>query len=61
LGFPNGWLAPLTGIFLALLLGRKRISARGASHLQYFNFVIVLLTFFILFLFASFLSKIQKN
>jgi hypothetical protein len=32
--------------FLAPLLGRKRISARGVSHFQSLYFVIVLLSFF---------------
>jgi hypothetical protein len=43
-----------SSIFLAPLPGRNRISARGVSHFQYFYFVIVLLTFFTLFLLASF-------
>jgi hypothetical protein len=43
--------------FLAPLLGRKRISARGASHFQYFYFVIFWLSFFTLFQFASFYQK----
>jgi hypothetical protein len=47
--------------FLAPLPGRKRISARGVSHFQSFYFVIVLLSFFTLFLFASFYQKYKKN
>jgi hypothetical protein len=46
--------------FLAPLPGRKRISARGVSHFQSFYFVIVLLSSFILFLFASFYQKYKK-
>jgi hypothetical protein len=46
--------------FLAPLPGRKRISTRGVSHFQYFYFVIVLLSFFTLFLFASFYQKYKK-
>jgi hypothetical protein len=46
--------------FLAPLPGRKRISARGVSHFQSFYFVIVLLSFFNLFLFASFYQKYKK-
>jgi hypothetical protein len=42
------------------LPGRKRISARGVSHFQSFYFVIVLLGFFTLFLFASFYQKYKK-
>jgi hypothetical protein len=42
------------------LPGRKRISARGVSHFQSFYFVIVLLSFFTLFLFASFYQKYKK-
>jgi hypothetical protein len=46
--------------FLAPLLGRKRISARGVSHLQSFYFVIVLLSFFTLFSFTSFIKNTKK-
>jgi hypothetical protein len=46
--------------FLAPLPGRKRISARGVSHFQYFYFVIVLLSLFTLFLLASFYQKYKK-
>jgi hypothetical protein len=62
LGVPN-WsviyinTAPSTS-FLAPLPGRKKISARGVSHAQSFT---LFLFCFILFLLASFLSKIQKN
>jgi hypothetical protein len=47
--------------FLAPLPGRKRISARGVSHFQSFYFVIVLLSFFTLFLFAYFYQKYKKK
>jgi hypothetical protein len=47
-------------VFLALLPGRKMISARGVSDFQSFYFVIVLLSFFTLFLFASFYQKYKK-
>jgi hypothetical protein len=60
LGFPTGRLAPLTSILLAPLPGRKRISARAVSRFQSFYTVIVLLTFFTLFLFASFYQKYKK-
>jgi hypothetical protein len=58
LGVPN-WVAKHchSSIFLAPLPGRKRISARGVSHFQYFYFVIILLTFFTLFLLASLYQK----
>jgi hypothetical protein len=42
------------------LPGRKRISARGVCHFQSFYFAIVLLSFFTLFLFASFYQKYKK-
>jgi hypothetical protein len=62
LGVPN-WPSTLrtNKLFLAPLPGRKRISARGVSHFQSFYFVIVLLSFFTLFLFASFYQKYKKN
>jgi hypothetical protein len=53
LGAVNNFLAPLPG--------RKRISARRVSHFQSFYFVIVLLSFFTLFLFASFYKNTKKN
>jgi hypothetical protein len=43
--------------FLALLPGRKKISARGVSHFQSFT---LLLFCFILFLLASFYQKHKK-
>jgi hypothetical protein len=63
---PSSWVpnwsvntAPSTS-FLAPLPGRKRIFARGVSHFQSFYFVIVLLSFFTLFSFASFYKKYKK-
>jgi putative flippase GtrA len=47
--------------FLALLPGRKRISAREVSHFQSFNFVIVLLSFITLFCFLLVYQKYKKN
>jgi hypothetical protein len=58
-GFPTGPVRHQS-LFLAPLPGRKRISARGVSHFQYFYFVIVLLSLFTLFLFASFYQKYKK-
>jgi hypothetical protein len=63
---PSSWGSQLgayhapSSIFLAPLQGRKRISARGVSRFQYFYFVIVLLAFFTLFLFAYFIKN-KKN
>jgi hypothetical protein len=61
LGVPN-WASTTChqASFLAPLPGRKRISASGVSHFQSFYFVIVLLNFFTLFLFASFYQKYKK-
>jgi hypothetical protein len=61
LGVPNWAVSTaIKQLFLAPLPGRKRISARGVSRFQSFYFVIVLLTFFTLFLFASFYQKYKK-
>jgi hypothetical protein len=46
-----------SSIFLAPLLGRTKISARGVSHAQSFT---LLLLFSILFLLASFYQKYKK-
>jgi hypothetical protein len=59
-GFQLGAYYAPSSIFLAPLPGRKRISARGVSGFQSFYFVIVFLTFFTLFLFASFYQKYKK-
>jgi hypothetical protein len=58
LGFPTGCLniAP-SSIFLAPLLGRKKISVRGVSHAQSFT---LFLFCFTLFLLASFYQKYKK-
>jgi hypothetical protein len=59
LGFPTGWLsACIKQLFLALLPGKKKISARGVSHahpLLCFSFA------FTLFLLASFYQKYKKK
>jgi hypothetical protein len=62
LGFPTGSqrYAP-TSSFLAPLQGRKRISARGVSHFQSLYFVIVLLSFFILFCLHLVYEKYKKK
>jgi hypothetical protein len=54
------WSCETSRYFMAPLLGRKRISARGVSHFQSFYFVIVFLSLFTLFLFASFYQKYKK-
>jgi hypothetical protein len=62
LGVPNWSIiyintTPSTS-FLALLLGRKKTSARGVSHAQSFT---LFLFFFILFLLALFYQITKKN
>jgi hypothetical protein len=58
LGIPIGWSSTRhQTIFLALLPGRKRISARGVSRFQSFT---LLLFCFILFFLASFYQKYKK-
>ena len=57
LGSPS---AQATRLFLAPLPGRKRISARGVSHLQSLYFVFVLLSLFYFVLFASLYQKHKK-
>jgi hypothetical protein len=58
LGVPN-WVPNMLyqAIFLALLPGRKKISARGVSRFQSFT---LLLFCFTLFLLASFYQKYKK-
>jgi hypothetical protein len=60
LGFPTGLLAPPSSTFAGTVAGEKEDFCKGSLLLPIFYFVIVLLTFFTLFLFAFFLSKIQK-
>jgi hypothetical protein len=60
LGVPNGLLLTRhQAIFLAPLPGRKKISARGVSHAQYFTFFVLFC--FILFLLAYFYQKYKKK
>jgi hypothetical protein len=47
--------------FSGAIAGEKEDFCKGSLSFPIFYFVIVLLTFFTLFLFASFLSKIQKK
>jgi hypothetical protein len=62
---PSSWGFPTSPVrhqdrFLAPLPGRKRISAREASHLQSFYFVIVLLSFFTLSCLLLFIKNTKK-
>jgi hypothetical protein len=60
LGIPTGWLAPPIKHFSSAVAGEKEDFCKGSLSLPIFYFVIVLLTFFTLFLLASFYQKIQK-
>jgi hypothetical protein len=62
---PSSWGFPMGHVrhqdyFLAPLLGRKRISARGVSQFQALYFVIVLLSFFALSCLLLFIKNIKK-
>jgi hypothetical protein len=62
---PSSWDFPTGPLrhqdcFMVPLPGRKRISARGVSHFQYFYFVIVLLSFFTLSCFLLFIKNTKK-
>jgi hypothetical protein len=61
LGFPTRWLAPPIKHFSGAIAGEKEDFFKGSLSLPIFYFVIVLLTFFTLFLFASFYQKYKKN
>jgi hypothetical protein len=61
LGFPTGRLAPLSSTFSGAVAGEKEDFYKGSLSLPIFYFVIVLLTFFTLFLFASFYQKNKKK
>jgi hypothetical protein len=60
LGFPTGWLAPPIKHFFGAVAGEKEDFCKGSLSLPIFYFVIVLLTFFTLFSFASFYQKYKK-
>jgi hypothetical protein len=60
LGFPTGWLAPPIKHFSGAVAGEKEDFCKGSLSLPIFYFVIVLLTFFTLFLLASFYQKYKK-
>jgi hypothetical protein len=60
LGFPTGWLAPPIKHFFGVVAGEKEDFCKGSLPLPIFYFVIVFLTFFTLFLLASFYLKYKK-
>jgi hypothetical protein len=60
LGFPTGWLAPPIKHFKGAIAGEKEDFCKASLSLPIFYFVIVLLTFFTLFLLASFIVN-TKN
>jgi hypothetical protein len=60
LGFPIGRLAPLSSTFSGTVAGEKEDFCKGSHSLPIFYFVIALLTFFTLFLLASFYQKYKK-
>jgi predicted permease len=61
LGFPTGLLALPSSIFSGAVAEEKEDFCKESLSLPIFYFVIVLLTFFTLFLFASFYQKYKKN
>jgi hypothetical protein len=60
LGFPTGWLAPPIKHFSSVIAGEKEDFCKGSLSLPTIYFVIVFLTFFTLFLFASFYQEYKK-
>jgi hypothetical protein len=60
LGFPTGCLLCTIKHFSGTVAGEKEDFWKGSLSLPIFYFVIVLLTFFSLFLFASFYQKYKK-
>jgi sulfite exporter TauE/SafE len=60
LGFPTGCLPCTIKHFSGAVAGEKEDFYKGSLSLPTFYFVIVLLTFFTLFLFASFYKKYKK-
>jgi hypothetical protein len=61
LGVPNWAASNANKHFSGAVAGEKEDFYKGSLLLPIFYFVIVLLTFFTLFLFTPFLSKIQKK
>jgi hypothetical protein len=60
LGFPTGCLPRTIKHFSGAVAEKKEDFCKGSLSLPMFYFVIVLLTFFTLFLFASFYRKYNK-
>jgi hypothetical protein len=61
LGFPTGCYTALSSIFLAQLPGRKKISARGASHAQSFTLLLFGLLYFFLHRFIKNTKKLVPS
>jgi hypothetical protein len=61
LGFPTGWLAPPIKHFSGAVAEEKEDFCKGSLSLSIFYFVIVLLTFFTLFLLAYFYQEYKKK
>jgi hypothetical protein len=61
LGFPTGWLAPPIKHFSGAIAGEKEDFCKESLSLPIFYIVIVFLTFFTLFLLASFYQKYKKK
>jgi hypothetical protein len=60
LGFPTGCLPRTIKHFSGVVAGEKEDFYKGSLSLPIFYFAIVLLTFFTLFLLASFYRKYKK-
>jgi hypothetical protein len=60
LGFPNWAASTANKHFSGTVAGEKEDFCKGSLSLPVFYFVIVLLTFFTLFLLASFYRKYKK-
>jgi hypothetical protein len=60
LGFPTGWLTPPIKHFSGAVAREKEDFCKGSLSFPIFYFVIVLLTFFTLFLLTSFYQKYKK-
>jgi hypothetical protein len=60
LGVPNWAASTANKHFSGVVAGEKEDFCKGSLSLPIFYFIIVLLTFFTLFLFASFYQKYKK-
>jgi hypothetical protein len=61
LGVPNWVASTANQAFFGVVAGEKEDFCKGSLSLPIFYFVIVLITFFTLFLFASFYQKYKKK